>query len=247
LVLCWPSALAWAQPPPQPTSISQGIPEADFLFGRPRVTLGIRASYFMPAEGSDLFDFVQQQLTIDHGDFNQPAFSADVGIAMGSRLDAVIGVDLSGTSVPSEYRDFVDNNFLPIEQVSSLHQRGLTGSVRLLLTPRGRSVGRFAFVPAAVTPYAGAGGGLLWWEFKQSGDFVDFQDLSVFTETFLASGLAPSAHVFGGVDFQVYRRLMVSVEGRYQWASDELTQDFVRFEPIDLSGFRFSAGINVLF
>jgi hypothetical protein len=31
------------------------------------------------------------------------------------------------------------------------------------------------------------------------------------------------------------------------WASAELDSDFIDFDPIDLAGFRFSAGINLLF
>src|SRR5690606_6070217 len=120
---------------------------------RPRVTLGVRGAYAMPSGGSDLFDFVQDTLTIDSGDFNGPAFAFDVGIAAGSRLDVVAGLEVARGKVQSEYRDFVDNNDLPIQQESSLKQNALTASARFLLLPRGRSVGRFAWIPSRVTPY----------------------------------------------------------------------------------------------
>jgi hypothetical protein len=76
---------------------------------------------------------------------------------------------------------------------------------------------------------------------------VDFQDLGVFTTSFESSGVSPTAHAFAGADVQVYKRLFFTVEGRYVWASGTLDRDFVGFAPIDLSGFRTSAGINVVF
>lgn len=238
---------ASAQVAPGPPSLSQDLPEPDFLFGQPRGALGLRGSLFVPSEGSDLFDFVRSQLTIDKGDFRGAAFAVDLAISVAPRVDVVGGVDFARKTVRSEYRDFVDNNLLPIEQQSQLRQSALTGSLKFALLPRGRSVGRFAWIPARVQPFVGAGGGLVFWQFEQAGDFVDFQDLRVFTDTFTAKGVSPSAHVLGGTDIQVYKRLMLTVEGRYLWARGTLSSDFVGFEPLDLSGFRASAGINLVF
>jgi hypothetical protein len=41
--------------------------------------------------------------------------------------------------------------------------------------------------------------------------------------------------------------LFATIQGRYTQASAELSSDFIDFDPIDLSGFRMSAGINVIF
>ncbi len=61
----------------------------------------------------------------------------------------------------------------------------------------------------------------MWYRFEQNGDFVDFVDLSVFTDYFSSSGWTPNAHVFGGTDLHLYRILFVTVEGRYVWANAE--------------------------
>lgn len=247
LLVLGPPADAVAQVTPVPSGISQDLPETDFLFGRPRYSLGIRGSLFVPAEGSDLFDFVREQLTIDKGDFRGAAFAADLAFALSPRVEVVAGIDLARKTVASEYRDFVDNNLLPIEQQSQLRQNSVTGSLRFALLPRGRSVGRFAWIPARVVPYAGAGGGVMFWQFEQVGDFVDFEDFQIFTDVFKADGVSPSGHVFGGTDIQVYKRLMLTLEGRYVWAHGTMGDDFVGFEPLDLSGFRASVGINLVF
>jgi hypothetical protein len=223
----------------------QGDP--DFLFGRPRGSIGVRGGWLLERADSDLFTFVQEQLTVEPGDFDAPTIAFDVGVAAGSRTEAVFGVEFGGTTIRSEYRAFVDNDRLPITQATRLRQANLSGSLKLALTPRGRQVGSIAWVPNAVVPYVGAGAGALWYQFQQSGDFVDFLDLSVFGDTFESSGWAPSGHVFAGVDVKIARRLYLTGEGRYLWSQAELGPDFSSFDPIDLTGVKLTAGINYLF
>ncbi len=219
----------------------------DFMLGKPRGSIGIRGSWVFPRAGSDLFDFVTEQLTLDKSDFNAPGIGADLTLALTPRVDTQIGFSWNRTSAPSEYRDFVDNDFLPIEQSTSLKTVELTGSIRFSLTPPGRAVSRFAWVPRRAVPYVGAGGGTIYYDFLQRGDFVDYADSSVFADVFRSRGWAPSAHAFVGVDVQLYRSLYATVEGRYTKSSATLGPDFIDFDPIDLSGFRLSTGINVVF
>ena len=221
---------------------------ADFIFGRPHGSLSLRGSRVFARAGSDLFDFVTDQLTLESGDFNAPAIGSELGIVITPRLEALAGVEMSSTSDrPSEYRRFIDNSGQAITQQTKLKTVSLTGSVKLSLRPRGRSISRLAWIPNGLTPYVGAGGGAIRYDFLQRGDFVDFIDLSVFTDVFQSKGWAPSGHAFGGVDLQVYRRLFVQIEGRYTWAKGTLSRDFIDFDPIDLAGFRSTAGISVLF
>ena len=222
---------------------------ADFLFGRPDGSIALRGSWLIARAGSDLYQFVERELTVEKGDFNTGVFATDFGITLTPRTDAVIGLEVSRASIPSEYRNFVDNNRLPIEQTTSLKELNLTGSIRFALTPRGRQISQLAWIPSGVVPYAGAGGGILWYQFVQAGDFIDALDprLAVFQDRFEAEGFTPSAHVFGGVDVKLTGRWFLTVDGRYVWARADLGPDFERFDPIDLAGIRFGAGINILF
>ena len=56
---------------------------------------------------------------------------------------------------------------------------------------------------------------MLRYEFLQFGDFIDVDSANseIFTDTFRSTGWTPSAHVFGGVDVRVCRRLYLSGEG----------------------------------
>ena len=230
-----------------PALAQQPQSSPDFLFGPPRGSVGVRGGWLFERAGSDLFQFVQDELTVDKKDFNSPALAVDVGVSLSSRADALFGFELGSASTSSEYRRFVDNRRLPINQDTRLRQVNLSGSLKLAVTPRGQEVSRFAWIPSTVTPYIGAGGGALWYEFHQTGDFVDFADLSVFSDTFRSSGWTPSAHVFGGVDVKVSRRLFLTGEGRYLWSHAELGRDFSGFDPIDLTGFKVTAGVNYIF
>jgi hypothetical protein len=219
----------------------------DFLFGRPDGWVGVRAGWLVARGGSDWYDFVSDQLTIGNGAFNTVDLAADVGITISPRIDAVAGVAFNRASVASEYRNFVDNNRLPINQETRLRTVNVTGSAKVALRSRGRDVSRLAWVPNNLVPFVGAGGGALHYVLDQSGDFVDFRDSRVFSSTFRSKDWTPSAHVFGGVDFRVLRRAMVTIDGRYQWAAGPLGSTWVDFDPIDLSGFKLSAGMHVLF
>ncbi len=108
LALC--PALASAQPSP------------DFLFGSPKGMIGVRSGWVFASANSDLFTFVQRHLTVDRKDFNAPAIGVDVEAAMTPRLSAVGGFDFARTSKNSEYRDFVDNQRLPITQTTRLSE-----------------------------------------------------------------------------------------------------------------------------
>jgi hypothetical protein len=220
---------------------------ADFLFGRPNHSIGLRGSWVFANAGSDLFDFVTDQLTLDRDDFNAPAFAADFAFGLSSRLQLEAGVEFARVQRASEYREFVDNNLLPIQQTTGLNTTHLVGGIRYALTPRGREVSRLVWVPNRVVPFVGAGAGVVFYQFRQYGDFVDFVDHSIFYESFRSQGWAPTAHVFGGVDVQMYKALYATVQGRFTKASGTLDSDFIDFDPIDLSGFRMSAGINLLF
>lgn len=221
--------------------------QADFLFGRPKASVGIRGSWIFASAGSDLYDFVTRRLTLEKNHFNRPAFAADVAFNLTSRLQLEGAVELTRMQRASEYRDFVDNNLLPIEQTTALNTTHVMAGVRYALRPRGRDVSRLVWVPSKVIPYVGAGAGAVFYQFRQYGDFVDFVDNSIFFESFRSQGWAPTAHVFGGVDLQIHRGLYATVQGRFTKASGTLGSDFIGFDPIDLSGFRMSAGINLLF
>jgi len=219
----------------------------DFLFGRPHAAIAFRSGWVMARAGSDLYTFVENQLTVSKKDFNAPSIGFDIDAAITPRITAVAGFDFSGSSTNSEYRNLVDNQRLPIKQFTRMRQQDISGSLKVALTPRGREISQHAWIPSVITPFVGAGGGLTHYKFHQDGDFVDFVDYSVFSHTYESSGWAPNAHVLAGVDIKASRSLYFSAEARYLWSHASLGSDFSGFDPIDLAGFRLTGGIRCIF
>ncbi len=230
------------------TQSTSAAPPPDFLLGRPRATIGARGSMLVASAKSDLFDFVTETLDIARSDFNTGSFAAEIGYSVTPRFDILGTWDLNAISHASDYRDWQDNRGLPIQQTTQLKQMNVTLSGKFSLLPRGRAISRLAWIPRTFIPYVGAGGGYGRYEFRQNGDFVDFDNNNrVFSDTFTSRGWAPTFHVLGGTDIQVYRHLMLSLDARYAWQKATLSQDFIDFEPIDLGGFRFGAGVHFAF
>lgn len=220
---------------------------AGFFFKEPVATLALRGGFGHASARSDVFSFIAQELTVDRGDFSGFTVGSDLALRVSPRLEVVLGASYASSRKPSEYRDFVDQDDLPIEQTTSFRRVPLTASLKASLSPRGRSIGRFAWIPARFVPYLGGGGGAMWYRLRQSGDFIDADTRAVFSDVFRSSGWAPEAHAMAGIDVSLSPRWVLTGEGRYTWASANMSDDFVGFEKIDLSGFAITAGLAIRF
>lgn len=218
---------------------------ADFLFHRPTLTLGVHGGWSMPTESSDVFEFVRERLTVDDGDFASTTLGGEISWRATERLDVSATVEYAGASVRSEFRDWVDQDDNPIEQTTELVRVPVTLSVKGYLFERGRAIGRYAWVPNAWSPYAGAGVGIMAYDFEQHGDFVDFETLDIFRDRFESKGSTPTGHVLAGVQVSLSEHFLARAEYRHYWASAELEGDFVGFEPIDLGGGRATIGLAI--
>jgi hypothetical protein len=156
----------------------------------------------------------------------------------------VFDAGLTSVSRRSEFRDWVDQNNLPIEQTTSLRRVPLTLGIRHYLSPRGRSIGRFAWIPAVRTTYIGLGAGLMNYRFRQVGDFVDFQSLNILPDEFTSNAWTPVVHALAGAEVSLGRFIMVTAEARYTWARGPMSRDYVRFNRIDLSGVSVTTGLS---
>ena len=226
---------------------SSGQSPEGFRFSAPNGSVGLRLGYLLASANSDIYDFITDQLTVEKGDFNTPVFAFDVGWNVSERVELVGGVEYGRASKRSEYRDFVDQDDIPIVQDTRLTQVPLTLSTRFYVTPRGRSVGQFAWVPSATAFYVGGGIGATWYRLEQAGEFIDFRDLAIFEDVFISDGWTFSAHALAGLDIKLGRSIGLVLEGRYQFASHDLTGSFVGFDPIDLDGLRLMAGVSFKF
>jgi len=235
---------ATARDDPSPAKAAPEQADLDFHFAEPVLTLGLRGGYGFNRSYGEVYDFLTDVLTLELSDFDGPVIAFDGSIRLTSWLDGVLGLEVSVSSTKSEYRDFVYESDAPIEQETELIQLPLTFSLKLYPTRRGRKIGRYAWVRSRFVPYLGGGIGATWYELEQKGDFVDFQTLEIFEDTFSSSGWSFSSHAFLGLDVNLTRTLGLVVEGRYHWARADLSGSFIGFDPIRLGGPRVMVGFS---
>lgn len=221
--------------------------KADFSFSAPKGFVGFRIGRFFPQANGDLFNQITSDLTLEKSDFRMWDIGVDGGVDLHKSVELIFSFDYMKRTKASEFRDFVDENDLPITQTTKLEQIPLTGGVKLLLIPRGRGVGRYAWLPSAVVPYIGGGAGVLWYRFQQEGDFVDESDSAIFPAQLESSGWTPTLYAGGGADIHVFKSTFLTVDLRYVWAKPELDRNFTSFDALDLSGLRVSAGLQYHF
>ena len=238
---CWALALLLLAATPAAAQ------SADFLFRKPSVTFGVRGGWAVPRAQSEIFVFTTEQLTVDRSDLSGFAFQADLAARVRDRLDVVLSVGHSRSTVLSEFRAFVDTDDLPIEQTTLFQRTPVTIGVKAYLRDRGRSVSRFAWVPSAWAPYVGAGAGLMVYEFTQRGEFVDYETLDIFGKNFQSRGTIPAAHLATGLELSVGPHILATGEARYLWGRADMSRDFVDFDRIDLSGFQITVGVAARF
>lgn len=230
----------WSQP---------GGREDNFLFSAPRGFLGFRIGRFFPRAEGPLFDELTDTYTLEKNDFRAWNFGFDGGVNLHERFDVVISVDYMTRTKKSEYRDWVDEQDLPIVQDTNFTQVPITAGLKFRLIPRGRQIGQYAWVPNRVVPYLSAGAGIQWSRFKQSGDFIDFgyEDLPIYTDEVKSTGWSPVGYLGGGMDINIHKHTYVILDLRYSWAKPELDMYVVGYDPVDLSGFRAAAGLQWYF
>jgi len=252
-VLLLPAHPAYAasadDPPTADEPVADGTAQAppDFRFTPVGGWFAVRGGYSLTRADSDLYDFYFDNLTLEKSDFNQGLFGVDFGWVINPRVEMIFGFEYLTTTASSEDRYYVDEFDAPITQETRFRQWPLYAKLRFNLVPRGKQIGSYSWVPNRVVPYAGAGLGMTGWEIYQFGDFVDYTDLSIFYEEFLARGWAFSYGVFGGAEISVTPGVGVLAQVDYNWAKDNLPPAFAGFDPIDLTGLRISFGVNFRF
>lgn len=217
----------------------------DYRLGEPAVTGGLHVGWGLVRGGGQLFDFTREQLTVDRRDLDGLSLRGEVAVRLGDRLDLAVGAGWAGGEVRSEFRDWVDQDELPIEQTTWFSRVPVTVGGKLYLTERGRRISQFAWIPAQRSFYLAGGGGVSWYRFQQRGAFVNTETLVVFDEHFVTDGWGPTGYLGAGADFSLGPRAFLTSEARYMAGSASVGSDFDGFDRIDLGGWQFSVGIAI--
>ena len=201
--------------------------------------------------GSDIYDFVTDQFTIEKSDFNTGSFAAELGFSVTPRLD-IIGRhgfqrhEHSRPTIATE-EDNCRTESLPIQQITELEQMNLSASAKFSLLPRGRSDQPPGVDPEHVCPVCRRRRRLRQIQLPPERRFRRLRRSPHLHRHVPSEGWTPTFHVLGGTDIQVYAPPDAVVRSAILVAARRPGQDFIDFEPIDLGGFRFGAGIHFAF
>jgi len=200
--------------------------------------LDVRVGAFWPSADSNIFDDDSELYFVNDGDWVSFTGGAEYSMKIANNLEAGVHLDGYGKHVDTAYRDFVRDDGSDIRQTLELDTVPLGVTLRLI--PTGRN--------ARIAPFVGVGGDIVFYEYKEYGDFVDFfdPDLPVIFDSFRSDGVAWGFHATGGVRVFVSDDFAIVGEGRYLVAKDDMDDDF-RGNRIDLGGWSATLGLHIRF
>jgi hypothetical protein len=177
-------------------------------------------------------------LLFEIDDFNGGTVGAEWLVGIGDYVEAGVGIGFYRRTVPSIYAGFTDIDGTEIEQDLRLRIVPITASVRFF------PLGHFN----AFQPYVGAGVGVFNWRYSETGEFVDFSDLTIFRDSFVADGTEIGPIVMAGARFSPGGAFSVGGEFRYQSAEGTVgVENGFLADKIDLGGYAALATFTVRF
>jgi opacity protein-like surface antigen len=200
--------------------------------------LDLRAGAFFPTADSNLFDDQNELFGTTKSDWRGFTGGAEYSFNVAEHVEVGLHVDGYGKQLDTAYVDFERPSGRLIEQTLKLTTVPTGATLRFVANP-GR--GRF-------TPYVGGGIDVVYYEYEEFGDFIDFfdDDLPVRSDDFIDTGAAFGAHAVAGLRFPIGDDFSIVAEGRYLWAKKDMGDDF-RDNEIDLGGPSATIGINLRF
>lgn len=238
-----------------PVALALAIPNAilgqqkpsGFKFEPPKVHFSLQVGADQTKTGNEIVQFVSNRMTLDPRDFHQAKIALEFGVRLSERTDIDFEMVFAGSSMSSEFRDWVDNDDLPIEQTTDIFKSTYGLNVKRYLRNRGERLSQFAWIPTSWAPFVGAGGGLAVYEFGQVGDFIDFQTSEVFGADLKSRGHGALGKVLAGMDFYFGSGWALTTTWQYTWSTSPMNGGFQQFQPLDLGGLGGQFGVRLLF
>jgi opacity protein-like surface antigen len=215
--------------------------------GASRATAGgldLRIGGYFPRGNETLFLDDRSLYFVEKSDFYGLYGGIEYNQVVTNNVELGISFDGYSQTVDTSYRDYTRPGGGEIFQSLKLNMLPLGVSVRFVPTSK----------KAKVAPYVGGGVDAIFYKYEEFGDFIAFDDpdLPIVADAFVADGTAFGFHVLGGLRVYLNRDIAIVGEGRYQWATDDMGDDFAPNEPglvntIDLSGWTATIGVHIRF
>ena len=220
-----------------------------YLFKKPSGSFVMRAGYEPSRVSGEGFDVLRRETTLGDDSFNSFNLGIDFNYFLSRYVDLTFTLDVSSRASTSEYRDWEENG-QPIVHETQLDRFGLGAGFRYNLLSRGRQISSLAYIPAKTVPYVGATAGVMWYEFTQSGDFVEVVNDStgnIFSDELASRHHGVMGQVFGGIERRLTPRWSLVGEARFTQSNSKFTKDYIGLGNLQLSGLALNLGASVRF
>ena len=208
--------------------------------------LELRIGAFFPRGESDLFvddnelySRAGELAGVTPNHFDGLYGGVEYSFNVAKKLEMGISIDGYGKTIPTVYRDFTRPDGSEIEQNLRLFTIPLGLSLRFL--PRDRF--------ATVQPYVTIGANVIFYQYEEFGDFIDFfsDNLDIRTDSFESDGAAFGGHAAVGLRIPIGHDFAITAEGRYQFAQRKRMEEDFDQNIIDVNGASATIGIRLRF
>jgi hypothetical protein len=198
-------------------------------------SLNLKIGAFYPNMESDLWEINRENLAFDKADMLGVYLGAEFEIFMGRQFSLALEAGHYKKDIFTVYKDVVYDDGTPIYQDLSLRMTTIEADFKLY--PLGH---RRLF-----NPYIGCGIGLYVWKYYQGGEFVDFEDETVYEGEAYTNTITPGFNAKLGFVYRYRRTFGISFEARYIYVKGQLSSLFEGFEKLDLSSVTLSIGVHL--
>jgi hypothetical protein len=215
-----------------------------FLFGAPVGSFTVRGGWAL-ARAHAICSRSRRNSSRSIAVTSAHRIEADLAFRVAARTDVVVSTGFSGMGRRSEFRHFIDNNDLPIEQTTAFTASRLrsASAVSHVDWTIDRSIQRGFRRALRRTSEAAVA---MYYRFRQEGDFIDLQTTNVFPSIYASDGWTRTAYAAAGLDYSL-GPASLTTEARYSGPMPSFRADFIGFERLDLSGLSTTVGVAVRF
>jgi hypothetical protein len=206
-----------------------------------RVSVAAQYGVLRPAGGSELYTLIDRALAPGARALRPKLAGGELRVRVLGPVGLVLGAEAGGSTVASTSRvePFLTSAEVRQQTTLDLTSVQYVGANWQALRWRGRTPdaadrGRLVL---------GAGGGIARYRLRQWGTFVDAERALPFASDFRSAGRGRFGYASAGVEVPVQRRVTLQAELRRQAGSAPMTEDYARFDRLDIGGTRLSAGV----
>jgi hypothetical protein len=224
-------------------ALAAGLPTAAFADG-----LEVRVGAFFPGTGKATDENCQTECNIfqdakalfgaTKSGWTGPFGGIEYSRRVSPHVELGLHVDGYGRRRETSYVDYTwEDDDSEIEQ-----------SLQVSAVPVGMSLRWFPTdTRRGIAPYLTVGADLVIWDYREEGDFIDFDTMDIGYDEFQSSGVTPGLHVAAGFRAPLGYDFALTGEARYLLAKKaDMGGDF-RVYSIDLSGASATIGLLLRF